>query len=89
MIKTRFNDTEVGRIPEDWDIIKLGDVVDISSGSTPSRYIESNFTGSTCWLTSGELKLTTFMIRKKKLAKQQHHNYVCIPKERLLLQCMG
>lgn len=69
MIETKFKDTEIGRIPVDWDIIKLGDVVDISSGPTPSRYIESNFTGSTCWLTSGELKTHYIYDTKEKISE--------------------
>lgn len=89
MIKTRFNDTEVGRIPEDWDIIKLGDVVDISSGSTPSRYIESNFTGSTCWLTSGELKTHYIYDTKEKISETAASQLRLYPKGTVVIAMYG
>ena len=89
MIETRFNDTEVGRIPEDWDIIKLGDVVDISSGSTPSRYIESNFTGSTCWLTSGELKTHYIYDTKEKISETAASQLRLYPKGTVVIAMYG
>lgn len=32
MIETRFKDTEVGRIPEDWEVKALGDVLSVGNG---------------------------------------------------------
>lgn len=89
MKETRFKDTEVGRIPEDWDIIKLGDVVDISSGSTPSRYIESNFTGSTCWLTSGELKTHYIYDTKEKISETAASQLRLYPKGTVVIAMYG
>lgn len=40
----------------DWEEKKLGEVAEISSGTTPSRMNSENFSGDVCWLTSGELK---------------------------------
>ena len=40
----------------DWEEKKLGEVAEISSGTTPSRMNSENFSGDICWLTSGELK---------------------------------
>ncbi|MBI5309149.1 MAG: restriction endonuclease subunit S, partial [Planctomycetes bacterium] len=37
-IPAGFKQTEVGVIPEDWEVKKLGDVVKISSGESPSRF---------------------------------------------------
>ena len=39
-----------------WEEKKLGEVAEISSGTTPSRMNSENFSGDICWLTSGELK---------------------------------
>ncbi len=33
-----YKQTEVGVIPEDWDVIQLGNYVDISSGESPSKF---------------------------------------------------
>lgn len=40
----------------DWEEKKLGELAEISSGTTPSRMNSENFSGDVCWLTSGELK---------------------------------
>lgn len=32
-----YKQTEIGEIPEDWDVISLGDYVDITSGESPSK----------------------------------------------------
>ena len=40
----------------EWEEKKLGEVAEISSGTTPSRMNSENFSGDVCWLTSGELK---------------------------------
>lgn len=35
MKETRFKQTEIGLIPEDWDLSEIGDLANISSGGTP------------------------------------------------------
>ena len=40
----------------EWEEKKLGELAEISSGTTPSRMNSENFSGDVCWLTSGELK---------------------------------
>ena len=37
MIETRFKDTEVGRIPVDWDVKPLADIGNFSKGAGISR----------------------------------------------------
>ena len=32
MKETRFKDTEIGRIPEDWELVRLGDILTIGNG---------------------------------------------------------
>lgn len=56
MKETRFKDTEMGQIPEEWFFSKFGDVLrTFSSGATPYRGIPGNFIGNIKWITSGEL----------------------------------
>jgi type I restriction enzyme S subunit len=42
LIPAGYKQTEVGVIPEDWDVKSLGELVSISSGESPSKY---NFIG--------------------------------------------
>ena len=47
--------TELGPIPEDWEVKRLGDVVETSSGGTPSRARPDFFQGTIKWFTTTEL----------------------------------
>ncbi|HEM3650146.1 TPA: restriction endonuclease subunit S [Streptococcus suis] len=49
--------TEVGVIPDEWEISEWGQVLQgFSSGATPYRAISSYYDGEINWVTSGELK---------------------------------
>ncbi|MCO5983700.1 restriction endonuclease subunit S [Enterobacter hormaechei] len=48
--------TEMGVIPEDWDVYTFNDLIEsCSSGATPYRGNKSFYTGNNKWITSGEL----------------------------------
>ncbi|MER0335435.1 restriction endonuclease subunit S [Vibrio vulnificus] len=55
--KKGYKKTELGEIPEDWDICILNDVINsLSSGATPYRGNKDFYKGKNLWITSGELK---------------------------------
>jgi type I restriction enzyme S subunit len=41
-----YKQTEVGVIPEDWEVTTIGDIAYVSSGGTPSRTNPSYWDGS-------------------------------------------
>ena len=47
MIETKFKDTEVGKIPVDWEITFLDDICEFRNGYTPSKRISAFWTGGT------------------------------------------
>ena len=56
MIETKFKQTELCQIPEDWDIGTFADfLITFSAGATPYRGIPDNFVGTIPWISSGEL----------------------------------
>lgn len=56
MIETKFKNTELGPIPEDWKMGTFADFLDyFSAGATPYRGNPSNFVGNIPWISSGEL----------------------------------
>lgn len=56
MKETKFKDTEIGRIPEEWEIGYFGDVLcTFSAGATPYRGIPDYYNGKINWISSGEL----------------------------------
>ena len=53
---TAYKHTELGEIPEDWEVKKLVDLAITSSGGTPSRENLSFYKGNIKWFTTTELK---------------------------------
>ncbi|HBX63813.1 MAG TPA: restriction endonuclease subunit S [Flavobacteriaceae bacterium] len=47
--------TEIGLIPEDWEVKELGDFCDTYSGGTPNSSISEYYNGNIPWISSGEL----------------------------------
>lgn len=51
-----FKQTEIGMIPEDWEVKKFGDVgKGFSTGATPYRQVSRYYEGNVKWVSSGEL----------------------------------
>ena len=66
MIKTKYKETELGKIPEDWEIYSLGDKSEIYRGSSP-RPIEAYITKLSSginWIKIGDVKPGDKYIRK-------------------------
>lgn len=54
-IPAGYKQTEIGVIPEDWEVKRLGDVCEMYSGGTPLTSIKSYYGGDIPWLTSSDL----------------------------------
>lgn len=52
---TKFKRTEIGMIPEDWEIFAINDVSEVVGGTTPSTKEITNFGGDIAWLTPKDL----------------------------------
>ncbi len=51
-----FKDSKVGRIPEEWDVIRLGDIADdFVGGGTPSTSNPNYWNGKIAWMTSAHI----------------------------------
>lgn len=51
----QFKDSELGRIPKEWDVISLKDTGQIVSGGTPSRANLSYWNGDIPWITPTDM----------------------------------
>ena len=66
----RFKQTEVGRIPEEWDACHFEDVLDgFSSGMTPYRGTPEFYRGNIPWITSGELNYNVITDTHEKITQ--------------------
>ena len=63
-----FKDTEIGKIPSDWEITKVETYYNTSSGGTPSRKEPSYYDkGTINWVKTGELKNTFIIDTEEKI----------------------
>jgi type I restriction enzyme S subunit len=66
-VKTGYKQTEVGVIPEEWEVKKLGAVVEkFVNGGTPSTKNENYWTGNIPWITGAD-------ILNQKVAEVRRH----------------
>lgn len=72
---TRFKETEIGRVPEGWGIVAIGEVATVTNGSTPSRGRDDYWDrGTVAWLASGKVndyrikEASEFITRPAQLA---------------------
>ncbi len=52
----RFKQTEVGEIPEDWEVVRLGDCGTWTSGGTPSKARPDFWNGNVPWISGKDMK---------------------------------
>lgn len=55
--QTGYKTSELGMIPQDWKISRIGDFTDCTAGGTPSTQVSSYWGGEIPWMSSGELHL--------------------------------
>ncbi len=60
---------KVKGVPEGWEIQKIGQLFNTSSGGTPPRENISNFNGEICWAKTGELKSTFVLDTEEKISQ--------------------
>jgi type I restriction enzyme, S subunit len=60
--------SEIGPIPESWELCKVGDVAKIQSGGTPTRETAENWSGGTIpWVKTGEINYCVIHDTEEKI----------------------
>jgi len=65
-----LKETEIGPVPEDWEVVKLGEVAETYSGGTPSREQKKYFKGKIGWLKSGELNDNNIYLTQEYITEE-------------------
>jgi type I restriction enzyme S subunit len=61
-----YKQTEIGMIPVDWDVKKIGDIADVIGGGTPSTTIIKYWNGSINWFTPTEIGVEKYVYHSKR-----------------------
>lgn len=59
MVKLGYKQTEIGVIPQEWEVKKLKDIADFIGGGTPSRGRSEYWQGNIPWISSSDISLNT------------------------------
>ena len=66
----RLVDSELGEIPEGWEVGTFGDLCNsVQSGGTPKRIVAQYWNGQIDWLTSGEVRNSIVFEAKEKISE--------------------
>ncbi|PMQ01211.1 MAG: restriction endonuclease subunit S [Dictyoglomus sp. NZ13-RE01] len=72
--ETEFKETEIGEIPKDWEVKRLGDIANISTGGTPSRKVKKYWGGEINWLKSQEVNDNYIYDTEEKITEEGRRN---------------
>ena len=84
--------TEIGLVPESWEVCKVGDVAKIQSGGTPAREVAENWSGGTVpWVKTGEINYWVIHDTEEKITPTGLANSAArlFPKGTLLMAMYG
>lgn len=69
-----YKQTEIGVIPEDWELKTIGDIGSVSSGGTPSRTNLSYWNGTIPWITTTQIDFNTIDSTEQFITKNGLNN---------------
>jgi type I restriction enzyme S subunit len=86
-----LKETEIGKVPEEWDLQPLGNLSKISSGGTPSRTEPSYWNGDIPWIRTGEINYSIIDKTEEKITRAGLENSSAriVPKGTLLMAMYG
>ena len=86
-----YKQTEIGVIPEDWDVKKIIDFTDCTAGGTPSTLINEYWGGNIKWMSSGELNYKKIFDVEGRITEQglKNSSTKIVPKYCVLIGLAG
>ena len=90
-LKTGYKQTEIGVIPEDWEVKTLGELAIIGSGGTPSRKNTNYWNGTIPWITTSQIDFNTIADAEQFITDEGLNNSAAklLPANTLLLALYG
>jgi type I restriction enzyme, S subunit len=68
--RERLRDSEIGPIPESWDVVRIGQVCKIKSGGTPSRSVAEYWNGDIPWVKTTEVNYSMITTTEEHITKK-------------------
>jgi type I restriction enzyme S subunit len=85
-----FKDTEIGRIPKDWEVVRIKDLGEVITGTTPSTLIKDYWDGIYPFVTPTDFSETKYVYKtERKVTTKGVGKGRLIPKDSVLVVCIG
>lgn len=83
--------TEIGEIPESWDVVRLGDHCRMASGGTPARDVGAYWGGDIPWVKTAEIDYRPILTTEERITQVGLENSSArvFPKGTLLMAMYG
>ncbi|WP_312452357.1 restriction endonuclease subunit S [Stutzerimonas nitrititolerans] len=90
-VKPGYKQTEIGVIPEDWRVERVGDIATVSSGGTPSRTNPNYWGGDIPWITTTQVDFNVIREAQQYITRDGLENSAAkmLPPGTLLLALYG
>lgn len=89
-LKPGYKQTEVGVIPEDWEVRRLGELATIATGNTPPTADATNYGDEFLFVSPGDLgEAKNVTSTDKRLSKKGFASARRFPKNSVLFVCIG
>jgi restriction endonuclease S subunit len=88
---TEFKDSELGRIPNSWEVRTVGSICKLSSGGTPDRSNQEYWGGEIPWIKTGEINYSRILDAEEKITTKGLTNSSAkiIPKGAVVMAMYG
>src|SRR3989344_6070408 len=89
-VKQGYKQTEVGVIPDDWEVKKLGKFAHVATGNTPPTNNKTNYGHDYFFVSPADLGRGKYIVdTDKKLSKTGFDISRKFPKSSILFTCIG
>lgn len=87
---TKFKKTEIGEIPEEWEVKELDLIGEIITGSTPKTSEKDNYGNEYLWVSPGDLGIKKYVTNTVKMLSDKGFSKTRkLPKGAILVTCIG
>jgi type I restriction enzyme S subunit len=88
---TKFKQTEIGEIPDEWEVSTIGEECEVGTGGTPRRNNPEYFNGNIPWVKTTELNYNTITSAEERITDRalRESNARVYPKGTLLVAMYG
>lgn len=89
MKTTKFKPSEVGPIPEEWEVKRLGEIGDVVTGSTPPRDDMECWGGNYNWISAKDFKDKYIVDSEEKVTTKGMAFCRLLPSDSVLVTCIA